>query len=404
MEKKNNRKRNLTILITIILIIALISTIIIRNVIIKNELDRNEYFATENTNSNLLASYIKKGVRIGGIVGTMEALDTSDATATPEDILEGKTAYVNGVKITGTYKEKIDEVEGVKIPNGFYYVGGTKNDGIVISDNEADENKYSAQNYSDQVNIPADGLIGNQFVWVPVEDIVEFKRYAGYYRGSPQSITDFYEPVQGGYGYSSEIEDYNNMMQSVENNHGFYVARFEAGIEDGKVVSKKGATVWNSIAWGNNMTDIGTNGAVAKSKGMYDNKETYNVTSTLIYSVQWDAIMTWIDPHYKTSSCSENSYVRNSTGKGNYNEAENTNEWKGKIAPCGASDSYRVKNIYDLAGNVREWTLEASTVQYRVIRGGYYLATGSDNTASHRDYIAPPNGSYYTGFRTALLM
>ena len=41
-------------------------------------------------------------VSIGGITGTFETLDTSDANATPEDIIWGETAYVDGQKITGT--------------------------------------------------------------------------------------------------------------------------------------------------------------------------------------------------------------------------------------------------------------------------------------------------------------
>ena len=62
-----------------------------------------QYIATTaNAGSNLIASYIKSGITVGGITGTLEVLDTSDATATPEDITKGKTAYVDGVKITGT--------------------------------------------------------------------------------------------------------------------------------------------------------------------------------------------------------------------------------------------------------------------------------------------------------------
>ena len=106
--KKNKKKKLIVGIVSIILLIAIVSTVVIHNINTNNQLKENEYLQGENTNSNLLASYIKKGVKIGGIIGTMEVLDTSDANATPEDILEGKTAYVNGVKITGTWKEPVE--------------------------------------------------------------------------------------------------------------------------------------------------------------------------------------------------------------------------------------------------------------------------------------------------------
>lgn len=52
---------------------------------------------------NLIPENIKKGEKIYGVTGTLDVLDTSDATAGPDDILVGATAYVNGQKITGTH-------------------------------------------------------------------------------------------------------------------------------------------------------------------------------------------------------------------------------------------------------------------------------------------------------------
>ena len=56
----------------------------------------------------IIPENIRKDVTILGIMGTLEeGIDTSDATATADNIDQGKTAYVNGQKITGT-SMKID--------------------------------------------------------------------------------------------------------------------------------------------------------------------------------------------------------------------------------------------------------------------------------------------------------
>ena len=305
-------------------------------------------------------------------------------------------------------KETADivKVEGVTIPKNFYYVGGTKADGIVISDAKEDKNKYKAETEAGNSQIPGDDLVGNQFVWVPVKNIESFKTYEGYFWGEKDTLlSECKEPSPN--GYDKESEEYNLMKLSVEKNQGFYVARYEAGKEKiggvDTVVSKKGAEVWNFIKWGDSMTSIGTEGAVAKSKGMYTGKNGYDVTSTLIYGTQWDAIMAWIDPNYKTVSCSDDSFVKNSEGKGNFDEEKNTNKWKGTIASTGASDEYRVNNIYDLAGNVQEWTMEEYQTTNRVFRGADYTCEGANTPASIRNFYAPgENPMMYIGFRVAI--
>lgn len=76
----------------------------------------SQYLAGVQTikgDANLVAENIAKDVTIFGITGTHQGgttsggTDTSDATATSADILSGKTAYVNGVKITGGYSTAV---------------------------------------------------------------------------------------------------------------------------------------------------------------------------------------------------------------------------------------------------------------------------------------------------------
>ena len=255
--------------------------------------------------------------------------------------------------------------DGVPIPDGFYYVGGTKEEGVVISDDPADEGKGTSHEV-------AQTLEGNQFVWIPVEDDSLFQRYEGYYEGSLQStLSGCSEPFAN--GYSTEAEEYEAMRTSVLENNGFYVGRYEAGTTATRssssgitdpVVIKQGVNVYNWIGWNGNEDNAindETGGAVELSKNFADANGYTSVTSTLIYGVQWDAIMNFIDPAYATGSCdTSSSFVANSTDKGNYS---------GGLATTGSNANYAVKNIYDLGGNVREWTMEAYSTNYRVNRG-----------------------------------
>ena len=97
--------------------------------LLQNNLDQ----ILQEKNTKLLHENIKKDVQIFDIIGTLEnsGIDTSDATATAKDIVQGATAYVNGEKITGsmpnngalTYTPSEQEQT---IPAG-YTSGGTVN-------------------------------------------------------------------------------------------------------------------------------------------------------------------------------------------------------------------------------------------------------------------------------------
>ena len=105
--------------------------------------------------------------------------------------------------------------------------------------------------------------------------------------------------------------------------------------------------------------------------------------------------MQWIDPDYENGTCESNSFVANSDEKGYYNASAPT-----------TTGYYAVKNIYDLAGNVAEWTMESYGTTFRVTRGGPYYDAGSDYPASTRNtYYDPPSSSYDAfGFRVTLYL
>ena len=231
--------------------------------------------------------------------------------------------------------------EGIPlIPKGFYYIGGSTPTGVVISDNVADSNKGTAIDGS----VVSEKLLGNQFVWVPVNNIHEFTINEGY------SNTTLQVYISGGHANepcskipeltalndtTREYAEYAAMKSSVEKYDGFYIARYEAG--DGSVslartttttgahtvVSKKDAWVYNYVGWGKSMinveeyvisddgtTNLGT-GAVKLSRKMYT--ESGSVVSTLCYGVQWDAAIRFISNTYL-------DYEKNSIGKGWYSE------------------------------------------------------------------------------------
>ena len=301
--------------------------------------------------------------------------ETEKAQEKEEATIDQYESYINQVTnteavvgeiVTGGNKPYTNNGTAI-IPEGFMIVPGLDNveEGLVISDNPTDTEEDSS-------NIVAEG---NQFVWVPVPDFDEFKRHDFGNQGIPDEnfVTDidelienkYYEPTADGISNTTEVE---KMYKSVKDNKGFYIGRYEAG-NDGadNAISKKNQNPYVKIKWGNSSSDE-TGGAVEKARNFDTQNGHTNVSSTLLYSVQWDAVMRWLS----NGTEEEQELLVNSKNKGNYYDNDDTNN----PAKTGAVDSYQIKNIYDLAGNISELTMELSVngklEEVAVHRGGNY--------------------------------
>ena len=328
----------------------------------------------------------------------------------PADItIDGYEVHIDGNGIvsiednsehTGNDNIKEYTSDGVPIPKGFYYVGGTKEKGVVISDAEVDENQGTSWE-------TAKTLVGNQFVWVPIENYEKFIRIEGYERKKLQTyLSNCGEADSTGNNTNSEVieteitkKEAQEMYTSVKNYKGFFVGRYEAGKGENKnVIIKQGVNVYWTIKWSSNgemqETQGTTGGAVELARNVDVENGYTSVISTLCYGVQWDAIMQWIDPAYKDGNCdTENSFVANSTKKGHVGI---------NISTSGSDELYVSNNIYDLAGNASEWTMESYKSELRVCRGGRFNFSLMGYPASNRSGERCYSEYVGNGFRVTL--
>ena len=162
-----------------------------------------------------------------------------------------------------------------------------------------------------------------------------------------------------GASFKDMFEETNELQSSkfadVNENGGFYIGRYEASEEDGNVAVKGDATPWNNI-------DYTT--ALDKAKNMYSSFSGKNFESSLLTGAAWDRTLGWLE---ETGEVSSFEIVGDSKTWGNYSDDTFSNNTG--LANTGEYSQTEKNNIYDLAGNLEEWTSESVSAYYRVIRG-----------------------------------
>ena len=284
----------------------------------------------------------------------------------------------------------------VKIPKGFKIANDSATDvtgGIVIED----------ATYTN--------TIGSQFVWIPVgtgenaikkanKETVDIalgrykftKNSDGTIKTSEYSGS-FTEDTTANHNssYRNAIaKDIEKFKTSANSNHGYYIGRYEAGKtgNDGFMVCKSEQEVWNNITQPK---------ASEVSRNMYGSEA--KVTSDLINSYAWDTAIVFVQKFGTESNSSTYSRtVGQSSTSTSAPQTTGTNILK------ATSKVDKQCNIFDMAGNCREWTTETySDYSYPcVYRGGSY--NDSYSYTSYRNNYNTSNALSYVSFRPLLYL
>ncbi len=165
----------------------------------------------------------------------------------------------------------------------------------------------------------------------------------------------------------SEVE--LNHRELVEKSGGFYIGRYEASYDDsvsgGRVASKKSENT-NRTGSSDALEDGMLWNYVSQIEALEKSKEMYTGISTLLTGAAWDRTLGWLE---ETGAVSPIEIVGDSSTWGNYSDDKFPNTTG--LINTGKYDETKRNNIYDLAGNLWEWTTEAYNTTRRVTRGRY---------------------------------
>ena len=417
---------------------------------------------------------ILAGVTIAALSGDNGILTRAkEAKEKTEQAQENESKTLSNMEnILGVYNfkniNKADTNPAEAIPENSTIIEGDANKGIVIKDKNENEwvwvevtkttvfgdlaidttQELTEQNYTDIKNkliayatTYREGKAGQGLNWT---DEWYAKDGSTLVTASTSNLTEAQKALTNGCGltYDEYKAAYQKMLKSVYTYGGFWIGRYEAGIEgtttettnartdssaritigtSPKAISQKDAIPYNYVYCSE---------AQALAKEMTPDSK---YTSSLMFGIQWDLVCKYLEVKGGLSVADINS---NSTSWGNYENAKIENITSGKYAimdtdtknlgtwttisgsytkpntspdydtllSTGITDYTKKMNIYDFAGNEYEWTLEKCFPNAFPCteRGGCYYGTGSNIPAFVRFNQLPTYYGHAVGFRSTL--
>ena len=370
-----------------------------------------------------------------GIIAKAKDAETKFAEASQND-LKGMNGLIEQMESTLNGSGNGGKTEPETVPylpsDDFHYDTSTSVDtGLVIKDASGNEYVWVVVPRTTAVYAKT-GLGKTTFTdadYTSIEN--DLKEYTKIYRGNTD-FSDVYYADDKNVGWFADETAYNNlknsMLKSVYENGGFYVGRYEAGIAenrtsntdkntDGKYIMPSTAPVSKADAYPYTYVTR------TQAQNLASNVNSGTKTSSLMFGVQWDLVLAFM---HNKGNIADSTLTSNSTKIGNYrdsvfqltqtgkyatlsnwslsstwnpsttsttnfvdssrNKIAQPSNGNGILVTTGTSEKNKVMNIYDVAGNVWEWTLEktSSNNDPCADRGGGFDVTGSDYPAVYR--------------------
>ena len=257
--------------------------------------------------------------------------------------------------------------------------------------------------------------------------------YAGVYRkGSVNQECNWTDEWYDGCGLTQQeyIKAYQSMLKSVYTYGGFWIGRYEAGIDGSITDLTKARITHTTVTIGTSPKAISQKDAIpynfvyCSEAQMLANEMTpdSNYRSSLMFGIQWDLVCKFLEVKSNLTTADINS---DSGSWGNYSNiarkitssrakqsSNNGMTWtsisgqkesKNIMLSTGASDDTNRLNIYDFAGNEWEWTLEKSSESLPCSgRGGSCGNTTNGFVTSARNEADVEGNDNYASFRPTL--